>query len=748
MTQPQSGGYPRTLIFPSRTVIVAALSERRQFGLALTCAAGGVACWLTATPLGLLAPIAVLYLHFEGRAVALLRAVLILACLLAFLAACLHAPSYREPPLFWAGFFVVALCIGEAVLAQAKLPADTMQATRIVKSMPAFTWSASRDGQTTYVSASVLSYIGQRADRPGLFHILGNSGWRGAIHPEDYPQVMEKRRRALATGEPFDVEYRVRRYDGVYRWFWTYGSLSREEDGQVAGWYGTMIDIEDKKQADARLRRSERQLQQLIDTVPALIWSTTADGTPSYVNKRFADVTGAVLADITAPDGSPSLSVIHPDDRPIAAKAVAHSFATGVPYVTRYRQLRRDGSYRWTETRAEALRDEAGRILQWYGVSVDIDDLVTAQQALRKSEQELQQLIDALPVHLWSWTPEGDLAYVSKRYLQYLGLSEAHFPDFTRVVAELIHPEDGPEVRRTAERCLKSGAAFTMRYRRRSIDGGYRWIEGRSEPLRDRDGTIVRWYHVSIDIDDAVRVQAELRLAQENLARQSQAASLSELSASIAHEVNQPLAAVVANSHACQRWLAADPPNLDRARKTVERIIRDANGAADVVSRIRALFKRSANTASRTMLGDVIGEVCGLMQDEVARRRARFEAQIEADAPPVAVDRIQIQQVFSNLIRNGLDAMDGAVGEKVIGLRVRRLDGSVQVEISDTGPGVEHPDRVFEPFYSTKESGMGMGLAICRSVVVSHGGRLWVEDNQPHGATFVFTLPSEAAETR
>ena len=342
--------------------MIAALSGQRQSLLALTCVAGIVACWLTATPLGLLAPIAALYAYVEGRTVSLLRALFVLASICAALAACLYAASHRDLPWFWwAGFFVVALCIGEAVLAETKLSADAVQAMRIVKSMPAFTWSASPDGHITCVSASMLSYIGQLANRSGLFHILSNPGWRGVIHPDDYPLVMEKRRHALTTGEPFNVEYRVRRFDGVYRWFWTFGSLSRDEHGRVAGWYGTMIDIEDKKQADAALRRGERQLQQLIDTVPALIWSTTADGTPSYVNKRFADVTGADLAAITGPDGSPSLSVIHPDDRPIAAKAVAHSFATGVPYVTRYRQLRRDGSYRWTETRAEALRDEAGR---------------------------------------------------------------------------------------------------------------------------------------------------------------------------------------------------------------------------------------------------------------------------------------------------------------------------------------------------------------------------------------------------
>ena len=730
--------------------MTAALLEQRLFLAILTSVTGLAVCWLTTTPFGLLAPIAALYLYAEGRAVLLLRAALAVAFIGTAIAAYSYAEARHDLLLSWAAFFAVALCVGESVAAKASgsLRADAVQAMRIIESMPAHTWSASPDGHITYVSASTLSYIGQLAYKPGLFHIVDNADWRYAIHPDDYPRVMEKRRHSLKTGVPFNAEYRVRRCDGTYRWFWSFGSLSRDGHGRAAGWYGTMIDIEEKKQADAALRGSERQLQQLIDAVPALIWSTTPGGTPSYVNKRFTDVTGATLEDINAPNGAPSLSVIHPDDRPAAAQAIARSFATGVPYVMRYRQSRRDGSYRWTETRAEALRDESGGILQWYGVSVDIDDLVTVQEALQQSERELQQLIDALPVHIWSWTPKGDLAYVSKRYLEHLGLSEANFEDFTRVVKELIHPEDSPDVQRSAENCLKTGDPFIMRYRRRSMDGSYRWIEGRSEPLRDRDGAIVRWYHVSIDVDDAVRAQGELRVAHENLARQSQAASLAELSASIAHEVNQPLAAVVANSHACRRWLAADPPNIERARRTVDRIIRDANGAADVVSRIRALFRQSAKTGSSTLLGSVIAEVCDLMADEVARRRARMDIHIEADVPSVAVDRVQIQQVLSNLIRNSMDAIDRVAGDKVIQVRVRRSDDAVRIEISDSGPGVEFPDRIFQPFFTTRESGMGMGLAICRSIVVSHGGRLWVEENQPRGATFIFTLPLEAKATR
>lgn len=205
--------------------------------------------------------------------------------------------------------------------------------------------------------------------------------------------------------------------------------------------------------------------------------------------------------------------------------------------------------------------------------------------------------------------------------------------------------------------------------------------------------------------------------------------------------MNQPLAAVVANSHACQRWLTADPPNLERAQRTVERIIRDANAAADVVSRVRALFKQSTGTRDCTALDRVVAEARELMAEEAARRRVRLDVEVESDPPVAAFDRIQLQQVLINLIRNGMDAMDSAAGDRLLRLRVRRVGDVVQIEVSDHGRGVEFPDRIFEPFFTTKEHGMGMGLAICRSIVESHGGRLWAERNEPQGATFIFTLP-------
>jgi C4-dicarboxylate-specific signal transduction histidine kinase len=238
-------------------------------------------------------------------------------------------------------------------------------------------------------------------------------------------------------------------------------------------------------------------------------------------------------------------------------------------------------------------------------------------------------------------------------------------------------------------------------------------------------------------------MQSALRAAQDKVARATQAASLAELSASIAHEVNQPLAAIVANSHACQRWLTAEPPNLERAQKTVERIIRDANAAADVVDRIRALFKQSIDTRVMAALEGVIAEARNLMAEVASRHDVHMDVEIEGDLPRVALDRVQIQQVLINLMRNGMEAMDTVADAKVLAVRVRRMDSVIQTEISDRGPGIAFPDRMFEPFYTTKQQGMGMGLAICRSIVESHGGRLWTERNEPRGAKFIFTLPIE-----
>jgi PAS domain S-box-containing protein len=369
-------------------------------------------------------------------------------------------------------------------------------------------------------------------------------------------------------------------------------------------------------------------------------------------------------------------------------------------------------------------------------------------EALRDRELELSQLVNMVPSHVWRMTPAGEPTFFNKRMVDFLGLDIAgrDKPDVSRLEAVLdtIHPDDAAGFGDALRRCLASGESFAMRYRLRRADGDYRWMSSRAEPMRNSEGTIAQWNIICVDIDDEVRSQERLRLAQESLARASQAASLAELSASIAHEVNQPLAAIVANSNACYRWLSAEPVNVVRAKVTNERIIRDANSAAAVVSRIRALFKPSLEERNSIVLTSVITEACNLLADEAARRRVRVDVNVESNLPAVSVDRIQIQQVLVNLIRNSMEAMDAVHGEAVVNVRVHRVGDEVQTEISDRGRGVEFLDRIFEPFFTTKENGMGMGLAICRSIVESHGGRLWAENNETSGATFICVLPVAA----
>jgi PAS domain S-box-containing protein len=366
----------------------------------------------------------------------------------------------------------------------------------------------------------------------------------------------------------------------------------------------------------------------------------------------------------------------------------------------------------------------------------------------RQSERSLRDLVETLPAHIWCTAPDGEPIYFSQQFRDFIGFNVEDIDPGgesrqSRLLNTIIHPDDLGLANALFGRSLATGEFYALKYRMRRFDGQYRWFEIRAAAMRNGDGAIVQWNGICIDIDDQVHAEDALRRASDQLAQATQAASLAELSAAIAHEVNQPLAAIVANSYAFNRWLAADPPNLERAKMTAERITRDANAAADVVSRIRALFRHAPETRSPEDVNRLIGEVCRLMADKVPAQDIRIETDLAPDLPSIALDRVQVQQVLVNLIRNGLEAMEEVSG-RTRTLRIRSSrDGpdTIRVEVRDSGTGFEDAERVFEPFFTTKRHGMGMGLAICRSIIESHGGRLWAANDQPYGATVAFTLP-------
>lgn len=638
-------------------------------------------------------------------------------------------------------WYAISIDIDDEVRAQEALRNRERELSQLVDALPVHIWSWTPGGELAYVNKRSLEDLGlSKANFEDTVRVA-----QKLVHPEDAPEVLRASANCLKTGDAFMKRYRRRWKDGNYRWIEARAQPLRDEDGTIVHWYQVSIDIDDQVQAEEALKSSKRQLEQMIDAMPFNILSFAASGEMTYTSKRYLDDVGPPTPDIKDFEAL-ARDVTHPDDFPTMFQRASDGFATGQPFVNRFRRRNKQGVYRWIEARAQPLRNADGTIVQWYIASIDIEDEMHAQAALRERERFLWQLVETLPAMIDCAAPNGEPVYRSQQLREFLGyeLEELDGKSKSRLNGTLdagVHPDDVAGVKEQYAHCLATGEPYLRKHRLRRFDGEYIWVETRAAPMRKDDGTIVQWNVICLDIDSEVRMQEELRLAQERLARASQAASLAELSASIAHEVNQPLAAIVANSHACYRWLSAESINVARAKITIERVIRDANSAAEVVGRIRALFKQSVENRISLSLSGVITEACNLVAGEALRRRIRIDIDAEGKLPPIAIDRTQIQQVLVNLMRNGMEAMEAVAGEKALDVRAHRVGSEVQTEIGDRGNGIEFPDQIFEPFFTTKENGMGMGLAICRSIVEAHGGRLWVEKNEPHGARFIFTLP-------
>lgn len=607
----------------------------------------------------------------------------------------------------------------------------------IINTIPTLAWSSRPDGSSDFINQRWLDYTGFPVEE-GL-----GWGWKVVMHPEDLDRTMEYWRSVLATHEERELEARMRRFDGTYRWFLFRVSPLRDDSGRIVQWYGTCIDIEDRKRAEQALRANEQNLRLMVHCIPGFLITSTAAGEVELVNQTLLNYTGKPLEELK---NWPA--VVHPGDLPAVGSLWTRSVKTGHPFDADVRVRRADGVYRWFHCRGLPLRDNDGRIVSWYTLLTDIEDRINAEDALRTSERELSLIIETMPGLVWCAAAEGELDYVNQRILDYIGtnlqaLAQAGWLNF-------LHPDDVQPTINAWSNAVVTGQPHDVQYRLRRFDGTYRWFHVLGQPLCDADGHRTRWYGLLIDIDDRKNMEEALRNTQACLSRAAQTATVGELAASVAHEINQPLAAVVANGHACLRWLSAQPPNLAKAHEAAERIVRDGKEAGEVVRRIRALFKRTSVEKTALDMNEIIAEVLRLTRSEVDRRGVAVDTELELDLPSVAGDRVQLQQLLLNLLVNGMEAMDGVADRsKRLFICSKQLAGEgVLVEVRDCGPGLAEPDKVFEAFFTTKENGLGMGLAICRSIVDAHQGRLWAESANGTGATFCFTLPNHASTER
>jgi len=438
------------------------------------------------------------------------------------------------------------------------------------------------------------------------------------------------------------------------------------------------------------------------------------------------------------------LKLVHQDDRPKVVHSVEDALGKLRHYSVDYKILRADGEERFVHSEGEVVRDDSGRPLRAFGTVQDITERKHAENALRQSESKLRLVIDTIPAMAWIVLPTGALAFINQRWLEYSGLSlEEAIKEPTRT----MHPEDIPRAIEKWNSHMAAGEPYEAEMRLRRADGEYRWFLVRTVPLRDEQGNIVEWYGTSTDIENQKRAEEALRETQALLARVARASIVGELTASIAHEVNQPLGGIVTNAEAALTWLSDDTPNLKEAREALQRIVRDGTRASEVVARIRALLKNGSPNKTRFHLDQVIREIIVLTKNEARRRKVSVQTRLGPNLPQVTADRVQVQQVLMNLVMNSLDSLS-EVGDRARMLRVEahtETPKSVRVMVVDTGIGID-PRRmkeIFEPFHTTKPLGLGLGLSISRSIVEAHGGRIRAMRNDGPGVTFQFTLPVE-----
>ena len=604
---------------------------------------------------------------------------------------------------------------------------------RVIDTIPTLAWCNLAEGPNEFLSKRWHEYTGLSPEESHGW------GWQVAFHPADLPALMKTWQELLVSGEPGEIEARLRRHDGIYRWFLIRVEPFRDDNGKIDRWYGTSTDIEDRKQAEQALMLSQRNLSSIINTMPTFAWSALPDGSADFLNDRWLDYTGLTAEQAL---GWKWISAIHPDDVNRLADYWRSIMITGEPGEIEVCIRRFDGEYRWFLIRANAVRDESGTIVKWYGANTDIDDRKRAEARVEQAYLRLAEaqrlsktgsFITDLLADDHDWSEEAFRIF--------------EFDPSTRVTVQMIrdvvHPEDLPTFDAVIARGM-TGTDVDFVFRIVLPRGSVKHICGMARVMTQIGGHPLCIGALQ-DVTENKAAEAALDKARSELAHVARVSTLNALTASIAHEINQPLSGIITNAGTCLRMLNGEPPNIDGARETARRTLRDGNRASDVITRLRALFTKKEFTLEPLDLNEATREVIALSLSDLQRNRVALRSELSEDLPSVVGDRIQLQQVTLNLLRNASDAMVGVEDRpRQLLIRTQREGHDrVRLSVQDAGIGVNSQDleRLFEAFYTTKNGGMGIGLSVSRSIIERHHGRLWAEPNDGPGVTFSFSIP-------
>jgi PAS domain S-box-containing protein len=607
----------------------------------------------------------------------------------------------------------------------------------LLQHLPVSAWTLNPDGTPDFVNQVWLEFAGQTLD-----YVRSHpEAWMTVIHPEDREQAARIFWEGVHSGRDFAFESRsLRMRDKTYRWHLQQAVVLHDAEGKVVKFVGTTTDIDDQKRAQEELRERELDARSMLDNMPGCLARLSPDGVPEIFNRRFLDYLGKTVEEVSKWRTN---DIVHPDDLAQTSETFGNGISSGQPFDFHYRLRRFDGIHRWFHARVVPVRCVEGRILHWNALATDIDDRKRAEEQLRRSEASLAQAQYLSRTGSFSWkTTNDEIAWSEQLYRIF------EFEPGTPVTIERInsrvHPDDlAPMIERVAL-ARKSGGPFEYEHRLLMPDGSVKYLMAIAHRTPNAEGKLEYMGAVQ-DITLRRFSEEALAKARAELANVARATSLGVLAAAMAHEVNQPLSGIITNANTCLRMLDANPPNIEGARETARRTIRDGNRASDVITRLRTLYSKKDPTLESMDLNEVAREVTALSSSEIQGSGVTLRQEFAVDLPPVLGDRIQLQQVILNLLRNASDAMrtiDDRPRELLV--RTERDEGNqIRLSVKDSGVGFtpQAADKIFQAFYTTKTDGMGIGLSISRSIIEAHQGRLWAMPNNGPGSTFSFSIP-------
>ena len=627
--------------------------------------------------------------------------------------------------------------------AEEALQSNERNLSLIINTIPAHIYVLHTEGDVQYVNQAVMDYTGLSMED------VQQEDYRDrVIHPEDFKRVRAPRAAGLRRGAPFSTEQRVLGNDGQYRWFLVRYRPLLDEEGRIVRWYVAAFDIEDRKRAETERTQALERLQDYQDLLDLAQKAARAMAFDWYIQQEVNEWSPEQEALYGLPPGSFDgryqswKGMIHADDWPSVVDSIKHAHESG-EVAAEFRVTWPDGSLHWLSTIGRMFFDDRGDPLRMVGFTSDITRRKLVEEELRRSEEFLAQAQQLSRTGSFSWRVATDEITWSNELYRIYEFDPGMIITLD-VIRTRVHPEDLTLYEKMVEQARNGADDFEWQYRLLMPDQSIKCMHAVAHATRDQSGQLE--YIAAVRDITARRLADEaLDKARLELAHVARVMSLGALTASIAHEVNQPLSGIITNASTCMKMLDADPPNVDGARETAKRTIRDGRRAADVITRLRALFGRKDAATELVDLNEATREVIALSLSELERNRVITRTELAEQLPLITGDRVQLQQVILNLLRNGSDAMsivDDRPRELLFRTEVEE-GNCVRLSVRDAGVGFEPQalERLFQSFHTTKPDGMGIGLSVSRSIIENHHGRLWAEPNQGPGVTFSFSIP-------